>query len=117
MAAGDKKAPDESDDASPAPRTPDVRVSAHDDMGVRVSRDLNASGPVARGYNSNMSKLNFSSRGVPREEVVDNEDAAPVRPVAAAPVKPPAPVAPPAAPAEPASGGALSWLTGLFTRR
>jgi len=117
MAAGDKKTPDESDDESPAPRKPDVRVSSHDDMGVRVSRDLNASGPVARGYNSNMSKLNFSSRGMPREEAVNDEDPAPAKPVAAAPVRPPAPAAPPATPEAPAEGGALSWLTGLFKRR
>jgi hypothetical protein len=109
MAAGDKKAPDEGDDASPAPRKPDVRVSSHDDMGVRVSRDLNASGPVARGYSSNMSKLNFSSRGVPREEVVNDEDPAPATP--------PAPVVPPATPDALADGGALSWLAGLFKRR
>ena len=86
-------------------------------MGVRVSRDLNASGPVARGYNSNMSKLNFSSRGKPRDEVLENEDPAPAKPVAAAPVKPPAPAAPPATPGSPAEGGVISWLTGLFTRR
>ena len=108
MAAGDEKTPDESDDELPAPRKPDVRVSAHDDMGVRVSRDLNATGPVARGYNSNMSKLNFSARALPRAEVVDDEDPASATPVAAAP---------PVAPAEPESDGALSWLTGLFKRR
>ena len=117
MAAGDEKTPEERDHDSPAPRKPDVRVSAHDDMGVRVSRDLNASGPVARGYNSNMSKLNFSSRGKPRDEVVENEDPAPAKPVAAAPVKPPALAAPPATPGSPAEGGVISWLTGLFSRR
>jgi hypothetical protein len=36
MAAGDKKPPEESDEESPAPRKPDVRVSSHEDMGVRV---------------------------------------------------------------------------------
>lgn len=117
MAAGDEKTPEARDDDSPALRKPDVRVSSHDDMGVRVSRDLNASGPVGRGYNSNMSKLNFSSRGQPREEVMDDDDPAPAKPVAAAPVKPPAPAAPPATPESPAEGGVISWLTGLFTRR
>ena len=86
-------------------------------MGVRISRDLNASGPVARGYNSNMSKLNFSSRGKPREEHIDDEDPAPAKPVAAAPVQPSVPAAPPSSPAAPESEGVMSWLTGLFTRR
>jgi hypothetical protein len=117
VATGDEKTPDASDDESPAPRKPDVRVSSRDDMGVRVTRDLGASGPVARGYNAKMSKLNFSSRGMPRDEVVDDEDPAPAKPVAAAPVQSPAPAAPAAAPADEESGGALSWLTGLFKRR
>ena len=116
MAAGDKKQAGESKDELRA-RNPDVPVTSHDDMGVRVSRDLNASGPVARGYNANMSKLNFSSRGMPREEVVDDVDPSPARPAATLPVQPPAPAAPPAASADAESGGGLSWLTGLFKRR
>ncbi len=113
----DQKRAGESKDELPKAPKPETPVRLHEDMGVRVSRDLNASGPVARGYNSNMSKLNFSSRGMPREAVVDDEDPAPARPVAAAPVESPAPVAPVAAPAKPESSGALSWLTGLFNRR
>jgi hypothetical protein len=116
MADGDaKRAGESKDDVSkPKPAKP---VSSHEDMGVHVSRDLNANGPVARGYSANMSKLNFSSRGRPRDDVVDNTDPAPAKPAASAPVATPAPDASPAAPAEPESGGALSWLTGLFTRR
>lgn len=107
MADGDAKRAGESKDEVSAPK-PVKPASAHFDMGVHISRDLNATGPTARGYNANMSKLNFSSRGIPREGAVDDHDPAPARPAAAAP---------PAAPAEPVSGGALSWLTGLFTRR
>ena len=50
MATGREKPPGESDDESPAPPKPDVRVTSHDDMGVRVSRDLRAQGPSARGW-------------------------------------------------------------------
>lgn len=117
MAAGDKKPPEESDEESPAPRKPDVRVSSHEDLGARVSRDLNASGPVARGYNAKMSKLNFSARAVPRDEGPDGDPAL-VRPEVAAPVQSAeAPAAPAATPDTPTDGGVLTWLTGLFTRR
>jgi hypothetical protein len=127
MAAGDKKPPEESDDESPAPPKPDVRVTSHDDMGVHVSRDLRAEGPSARGWNSNMSKLSFSARALPRDEGAA-EQPAPAQPAPAQPASAPeaaAPVTPPAAgasssaapdsPADP--GSPLSWLTGLFSRR
>jgi hypothetical protein len=127
MAAGDKKPPEESDDESPAPPKPDVRVTSHDDMGVHVSRNLRAEGPSARGWNSNMSKLSFSARALPRDEGAA-EQPAPAQPAPAQPASAPeaaAPVTPPAAgasssaapdsPADP--GSPLSWLTGLFSRR
>ncbi|MBK5189253.1 MAG: hypothetical protein JJD97_13495, partial [Gemmatimonadaceae bacterium] len=88
MAAGDKNPSGESDEESPAPRKPDVRVSSHDDMGVHVSRDLRAQGPTARGWNTNMSKLNFSARALPRDEIAAEEPAA-VQPAAGAPEVPP----------------------------
>jgi hypothetical protein len=137
MAAGDKKPPEESDDESPAPPKPDVRVTSHDDMGVHVSRNLRAEGPSARGWNSNMSKLSFSARALPRDEGAAEQPApaqpapaqpAPAQPAPAQPASAPeaaAPVTPPAAgasssaapdsPADP--GSPLSWLTGLFSRR
>jgi hypothetical protein len=127
MAAGDKKPPEESDDESPAPPKPDVRVTSHDDMGVHVSRNLRAEGPSARGWNSNMSKLSFSARALPRDEGAA-EQPAPAQPAPAQPASAPeaaAPVTPPAAgasssaapdsPADP--GSPLSWLTGMFSRR
>jgi hypothetical protein len=52
-----------------------------------------------------MSKLNFSARALPRDEIAA-EDPAPVPPAAT----------PDASPA-PLPEGALSWLTGLFSRR
>jgi hypothetical protein len=119
MADGDAKRPGESKDDVSA-RKPDKPVSSHDDMGVHVSRDLNANGPVARGYNANMSKLNFSARAIPRAEGPDGDPAL-ARPVVAAkvpaPEPPAAPATPPADPASPDDGGVVSWLTGLFTRR
>ena len=116
MADGDAKRAGESKDDVSAPK-PEKPVASHDDMGVHVSRDLNANGPVARGYNANMSKLNFSSRGIPRDAIVHDEDPAPAKPSAAAPVPQPAPVDPSPSPATPESEGVMSWLTGLFTRR
>jgi hypothetical protein len=118
MADGDAKRAGESKDDMSVPK-PDKPVSSHDDMGVHVSRDLNANGPVARGYNANMSKLSFSARAIPRAGGADGDPAL-ARPVVAAekPV-PESPVVPASPPAEPASpdGGVVSWLTGLFTRR
>ncbi|MEP7086118.1 MAG: hypothetical protein ABI884_02190 [Gemmatimonadota bacterium] len=116
MAAGDGKSPGAEDDESPAPRTPDLRVGSHDDMGVNISRDLRGTGGNARGHGASFSKMSFSSRGAPREEVVE-EDRAPAKPATSAPVSAQAPAAPPAAPAEPEKGTVVSWLTGLLTRR
>jgi hypothetical protein len=116
VAAGSGKSPDEGDDAPPAPQKPDLRVGSHDDMGVRVSRDLRGTGGNARGHGATFSKMSFSSRGLPRDEVAETEPAPP-RPVASAPAPSQAPPAPPVRPAEPDKGDVLSWLTGLFTRR
>jgi hypothetical protein len=117
MVAGDEKPPERSDKESPAPPRTDVRVGSHDDMGVHVSRDLRAQGPSARGFSSNMSKLNFSARALPRDESTA-EEAAP-SPAAAVPVETPSlGESASAAPDTPAdSAGPLSWLTGLFSRR
>jgi hypothetical protein len=116
MTAGDPTPSDEGDKASPSPNKPDVRVSSHEDMGVHVERDLRATGPTARGFNSNMSKLSFSSRGLRRDEIADEEPAPPT-PAASTSAATPSSVQPAAAPESPESGGALSWLTGLFSRR
>ena len=119
MADGDAKRAGESKD-DPSVQKPARPASSHDDMGVQVSRDLNGSGPVARGYGAGMSKLNFSARAIPRAEGPDGDPAL-VRPVVAAevpaPVAPAAPANPPAEPASSEGGGVVSWLTGLFTRR
>ena len=109
MADGDAKRPGESKDDVSA-RKPGTPVRSHVDMGVHISRDLNANGPVARGYNAGMSKLNFSSRGMPRDEaLVAEEDPAPAQPSA--------PPVPPPSSAAKEREGVISWLTGLFTRR
>src|SRR5690242_8827617 len=55
-------------DGSALPKKPDLRVSSHQDLGVNVSRDLNAGGWLARGDRSNMSKLRFSVQAKPRDE-------------------------------------------------
>ena len=55
-------------DGSASPKKPDLRVSSHQDLGVNVSRDLNAGGWLARGDRSNMSKLRFSVQAKPRDE-------------------------------------------------
>ena len=55
----DDQAPEDSGAAqAPVPaKEPDLRVSSHQDLGVNVSRDLDAGGWLARGDRSNMSKL------------------------------------------------------------
>lgn len=113
MAAGEKEPPNASDDESPAPKKSDVRVGSHDDMGVHVSRDLRAQGPSARGWNSNMSRLDFSARALPRDE----NEAPEAEPVASTPPAPPAASADvPADAAVPAEPGLISKLAGLFRR-
>src|SRR5918995_6405159 len=66
----DDEAPEDSSaDQAPDPATkPDLRVSSRQDLGVNVSRDLNAGGWLARGDRSNMSKLRFSVQAKPRDE-------------------------------------------------
>src|ERR1700712_2201302 len=116
MADGDAKRAGESKDDVSAPK-PAKPASSHDDMGVHVSRDLNAGGSIPRGYNGGMSELNFPSGGIPPDAAGNDEDPAPAKPFAAAPLQPSAPASSAVAPAESESGGPLSWLTGLFTRR
>lgn len=116
MAADDEQKPSDDDEPSPPPKKPDVRVGSHDDLGVHINRDLRAQGPSARGWSSNMSQLNFSSRGRPRDEI-----AATAPPAPQPPTPPPATPAPAtgeaAEPQSPQDGGVLSWLSGFFSRR
>jgi hypothetical protein len=112
MATGDKKPDEEGVEKSPAPPKPDVRVSSHEDLGVHVSRDLRAQGPSARGWNSNMSKLNFSARALPRDEIVEDDPA----PAAAVPPPPVVAVSTTSETAEPASSSIISKLAGFFRR-
>jgi hypothetical protein len=95
-------------DGSVSPKKPDLRVSSHQDLGVNVSRDLNAGGWLARGDRSNMSKLRFSVQAKPRDEPDPELQAlrdppAPKR----APVDP-APTAPPTIDAAPPSADAAA---------
>jgi len=80
-------------DGSASPKKPDLRVSSHQDLGVNVSRDLNAGGWLARGDRSNMSKLRFSVQAKPRDE--PDPELLALR-------DPPAPKRTPADPASPA---------------
>ena len=77
----------------------DIRISSHRDMGVEVTRDLTASGRLARGDSSNMSRLSFSSRGRGRTELDPELQA--LRNAPPAPAAPPEPAAPPPPPAAP----------------
>ena len=115
-------------DAPAPPKKPDLRVSSHQDLGVNVSRDLNAGGWLARGDRSNMSKLRFSVQATPRDEPDpellalrdpptpkrEPRDQAPAAPDAAA--APPAPPVPPASPETTAEkpDGLLGRLGRLF---
>ena len=116
-------------DGSASPKKPDLRVSSHQDLGVNVSRDLNAGGWLARGDRSNMSKLRFSVQAKPRDEpdpelLALRDPPAPKRtPVDPAPAPAPAPpdvtpssadaAAPPAPPLE-KPDGLLGRIGRLF---
>jgi hypothetical protein len=106
--SGDATAPEESSAAqAPEPaKKPDLRVSSHQDLGVNVSRDLNAGGWLARGDRSNMSKLRFSVQAKPRDEPDPELQALrepkPLRDRSREPAAPPE-AAPPAQPAASAS--------------
>ena len=82
-------------DGSASPKKPDLRVSSHQDLGVNVSRDLNAGGWLARGDRSNMSKLRFSVQAKPRDEL-DPELQALRTPAQPNVLAPPTPTASPA---------------------
>ena len=88
----------------------DLRYSSHEDRNVRVDRQLDGSGHLARGDVTRMSVLNFSSRHqsrterdpefthrpapVKKEPAPEPGAAAPPSPVAAAPSEPTAPADP-----------------------
>jgi hypothetical protein len=104
-----------------APTPPDVRRTVHEDMGVRVERDLtNSSDWLARGSKTHFSKIKFHSVGRSHAEA-----QAPVPPVSAPPsaaTEPtrgtpsiPAPVATSSAP-EPATVPAPTPAPGLLDR-
>jgi hypothetical protein len=98
----------------------DIRVSSHRDLGVDVTRDLTEQGRLARGDRSYMSRLSFSARAKPRDEL-DPELQALRDPAPPEAVVPPTPPAAPA-PATPATdqagsktgGGLLGRIARLF---
>lgn len=97
------------DDAIPedAEKKKDLRYSAHEGSNVRVNRELDASGRLARGDHTKMSVLNFSSRHAVRTERDPDFEFRP------APAKPAEAAAPPVVePAPPAPAAAASTDTG-----
>lgn len=120
MSERDETDPPEADERNPdgSPKR-DLRYTAHEDRNVRVDRELDGSGHLARGDKTRMSVLNFSSRHQARTER-DPEFAfrPPPPPAAAAPDEAPAPAAPPAAQAGTPSGDdsktVVSRLRDLF---
>jgi hypothetical protein len=118
--------PSAPNDPPPDPaKPPDLRVSAHQDLGVNVSRDLTGGGWLARGDRSNMSKLSFNVRAKPRDwqdpelaalkaPTVESSRSATPAPAPAADPSPP-PAEPQAASEQTAEGdGILSRLGKLF---
>lgn len=77
-------------------RKKDLRYTAHEDRNVRVDRQLDGSGHLARGDVTRMSVLNFSSRHQARTE---RDPEFTFRPPPAAPPSADAEVPPAAAPA------------------
>ena len=83
-----------------AEKKKDLRYSAHEGSNVRVNRELDGSGRLARGDHTKMSVLNFSSRHAARTERDPDFEFRP------APAKPAEAAAPPvveAAPPAPAT--------------
>lgn len=101
MADQDEKTAETNPDGSPKK---DLRYTSHEDRNIRVDRELDSSGHLARGDLTKMSVLNFSSRHQSRTERDPDFTfrAAPEKgvpePTAGAPVPPPvAPATPSAA--------------------
>lgn len=92
---------------------PDLRHTEHEHRDVRVTRDLSGGGHLARGDRTKMSRLNFSARGLPRDDgerdrvFVERDAASAAEPAAEAP---PAPPTPP--PADPGDGATLMQRVG-----
>ena len=109
-------------DGSVSPKKPDLRVSSHQDLGVNVSRDLNAGGWLARGDRSNMSKLRFSVQAKPRDEpdpelLALRDPPAPKRaPADPTPAAPATDAAPPSADAAPTPAPPADKPDGLLGR-
>jgi hypothetical protein len=97
------------EDPSPedAEKKKDLRYSAFERSNVRVDRELDGSGRLARGDHTKMSVLNFSSRHAARTERDPDFEFRP------APAKPAEAVAPPVVePAPPAPAAAASPEAG-----
>lgn len=104
MADGDEKPAETNPDGSPKK---DLRYTSHEDRNVRVDRELDGSGHLARGDVTKMSVLNFSSRHQARTERDPDFTFRPAPAKPASPAEPPvttdqaSPAGPPSA-AEPA---------------
>jgi len=107
--ADDPEVPEERPELNPdgSPKR-DLRYSESERGNVRVNRQLDGSGHLARGDKTRMSVLSFSARAKPREERDPEFEFRPAKPkappaepaAAAAPPAPPAPEPPPAPPPE-----------------
>ena len=94
---------------------PDLRFSSIEEKGVRIDRNLDGSGHLARGDKTKMSVLNFSSRHQVRTERDPDFEfrPGPAKPEpAVAPDPVPAPVQPAAA--EPAEASVVDKIKGFF---
>lgn len=102
MADGEDKPAETNPDGSPKK---DLRYTSHEDRNVRVDRQLDGSGHLARGDVTKMSVLNFSSRHQVRTE---RDPDFTFRPAPAKPAPPPesSVAAGPAAPATPTTAPA-----------
>ncbi len=102
MTDQDGKPPEElNPDGSPKK---DLRYTAHEDRNVRVERQLDGSGHLARGDATKMSVLNFSSRHQARTERDPDFAFRPAPERKEPPAAVPPPVAAVAAPAAPPAG-------------
>ena len=121
MADGGEKAPAElNPDGTPKK---DLRYTTHEERGVRVERELDGSGHLARGDVTKMSVLNFSSRHQVRTErdpdftfrpAPEPKTAASSPPTESKAPEPAAGGAPEASPPAESSPGLVDRIKGLF---
>jgi len=102
-------------------RKKDLRYSEHERDNIRVDRQLDGSGHLARGDKTRMSVLNFSARAQPRTERdpdfafrPEPASRAPAADTPASPEPPATDADPAAAPSDPVEGSVIGKIKKIL---